>query len=59
MGALALLPSDDSATLASGDLTTQGQVLIQRHRADGTIAGTLRVNQQDASTGGGGPVGDR
>ena len=44
---LALLPSDDSATLAAENLTTQGQVLVQRYRADGSLAGTLRVNQQD------------
>ncbi|MGI6417942.1 MAG: DUF4962 domain-containing protein [Thermoguttaceae bacterium] len=55
----ALLPSDDSATLSAEGLTTQGQVLIQRHRADGTVSGTLRVKQQDASAAGAGPVGDR
>jgi len=44
---LALLPSDDSATIAAEDLTTQSQVLIQRYRPDGTPAGTLRVKQHE------------
>jgi len=39
--------SDDSATLAAENLTAQGQVLVQRYRADGSLAGTLRVKQQD------------
>ena len=49
---LALLPSDDSATLAAENVTAQGQVLVQRYRAEGTLAGTLRVSQQDAPAAG-------
>ncbi len=43
--ALALLPSDDSTTLAAENLTTQGKVLVQRYRADGSAVGELRVGQ--------------
>jgi hypothetical protein len=48
----ALLPSDDSATLAAENLTAQGHVLVQRYRADGSLAGTLRVRQQASPNGG-------
>ena len=42
---LALLPSDDSATLSAEKLTTQGKVLVQRLRADGSAAASLHVGQ--------------
>ena len=42
---VALLPSDDSATLAAEGLSTQGTLLVQRHHADGSIAQTLKVGQ--------------
>jgi len=42
---LALLPRDDSATLAAEGLSTQGKVLVQRYRADGSVAGRLSVGQ--------------
>jgi len=42
---VALLPSDDSATLAAGNLTTQGKVLVRRYRADGSAAAELRIGQ--------------
>jgi hypothetical protein len=42
---LALLPSDDSATLAAAGLSTQGAVLVERHRADDSVVQTLKVRQ--------------
>ena len=42
---VALLPSDDSATLAAESLTARGKVLVQRRRADGSTAGEVRVGQ--------------
>jgi len=42
---LALLPSDDSATLTAEGLSTQGTILVQRYRADGSVVETLKVRQ--------------
>jgi hypothetical protein len=42
---LALLPSSDSAKLVAEDMATQGKILVQRHRQDGSQVGTLTVSQ--------------
>ena len=42
---LALLPNDDATTLAAEDLATQGKVLVQRDRADGSAVATMKVAQ--------------
>jgi hypothetical protein len=45
---VALLPSDDTATLAADGLSTQGSILVQRYHADGSAAQSLKVRQSSA-----------
>jgi hypothetical protein len=45
---LALLPSDDSATLTAEGLSTQGTLLVNRYRADGSVVQSLKVRQSSA-----------
>ena len=40
---LALLPADDSTQLSARGLTTTGAILVQRHRADGAPAATVKI----------------
>ncbi|MHC4402739.1 MAG: hypothetical protein ACYTG0_24005, partial [Planctomycetota bacterium] len=42
---VALLPTDDSATLVAEGLKTTGQILVQRRSADGGVVETVRVEQ--------------
>jgi hypothetical protein len=42
---LALLPTDDSATLTAEGITTTGRILLQRRTADGAVVETLRVGE--------------
>jgi len=42
---LALLPTDDSATLAAEGLTTTGKPLVQRRAADGSVVETVRAGE--------------
>lgn len=40
---LALLPTDDSTTLAAEGLSTTGRILVRRHASDGTVVETVNV----------------
>jgi len=42
---VALLPTDDAATLAAEGLSTVGKILIQRYTADGSVAETVQVGE--------------
>ena len=42
---IALLPNDDRATLTADGLTTVGAILVQRRRADGSVAETVKVGK--------------
>jgi hypothetical protein len=43
---LALLPTDDSATLAAEGLKTSGAILVQRYASGGSVAETVNVGTQ-------------
>lgn len=40
---VALLPTDDSATLQANDLSTQGRILVLRYAQDGSLVETARI----------------
>ena len=42
---VALLPTDDSATIAAEGLETPGQILAQRRRPDGSVVQTVRLDE--------------
>jgi uncharacterized protein DUF4962/heparinase II/III-like protein len=42
---IALLPTNDSATLTAASLTTTGKILVQRQAADGSAVETVTVNE--------------
>jgi hypothetical protein len=42
---LALLPFDETATVAADGLETTGKILVQRRRADGTVVQTLTADE--------------
>jgi len=43
---LALLPTDDAATLAAEGLSTTGKILVRRYASNGSVAETLTVRSQ-------------
>jgi hypothetical protein len=46
---VALLPTDDSATLRGNDLSTQGEILVVRYANDGSIAETANIGPLGAA----------
>jgi hypothetical protein len=46
---VALLPTDDSATLKGNDLSTQGEILVVRYANDGSIAETANIGPLGAA----------
>ena len=42
---VALLPTDDSASLSGEGLTTDGTILIQRRRADGSVVASVQLEE--------------
>lgn len=46
---LALLPTDDSATLKSDDLATDGRIAVRRYERDGTVVQTIKLQPHAGS----------
>ncbi|MBI2478671.1 MAG: hypothetical protein HYV60_08570 [Planctomycetia bacterium] len=45
---VALLPTDDSASLSAEGISTHGLVLVQRRGIDGSVVETLQLEEDDS-----------